>query len=160
MSRKKVITICSSANFYKKAVEAQEYLEKHGFKAIVPHTAELMKKSGNYDAAHYRTWLKDSSKYSRKSWLMRGHFDAVEKGDAILVINETKKGVDNYIGGNVLIEMALAFYLKLPIYILNKIPEQSAFLEEIIAMEPIELHGDFEKLINHLDSKTASNFSK
>lgn len=156
----KVITICSSANFYKRAVEAQAYLEKHGYKAIVPHTAELMKKSGNYDAAHYRTWLKDASKYSRKSWLMRGHFDEVEKGDAVLVINETKHGVENYVGGNVLIEMALAFYLHKPIYILNEIPKESAFLEEIIAMEPIELHGDMAALVTHLEPSARKSASK
>lgn len=151
--RIKTITICSSANFYKQAVAAQTFLIEHGYKAIVPHTAELMKKSGNYDAAHYRTWLKDETKYDRKSWLMRGHLAEVEKADAILVINETKHGIKNYIGGNVLIEMALAFYFYKPIFILNDIPKESSFLEEIIGMEPIKLNGDMSKLLTHLSAK-------
>lgn len=68
------------------------------------------------------------------------------EADAILVLNYEKHGVQNYIGGNVLMEMALAFYLKKPIYILNEIPEQSNFLEEIIGLNPIVLRGDLKKL--------------
>lgn len=150
--KKSVITICSSANFYRKVVELQAQLEKHGHKAIIPHTAEKMKKTGDYDAGHYRTWLTDDKDYHKKSELMRGHFEEVEKGDVILVVNEEKHGQINYIGGNVLIEMALAFYLNKPIYILNGMPEQSSFLEEIIAMEPVVLNGDTSKLLALLNS--------
>lgn len=147
-----VVTICSSANFYKKVMQLQSQLEKHGHQAIIPHTAEKMKKSGDYDASHYRTWLKDADDYHKKSSLMRGHFKEVEKGDVLLVVNEEKHGAKNYIGGNVLIEMALGFYLNKPIYILNDIPEASNFLEEIIAMEPVVLKGDTEKLLELLAS--------
>lgn len=84
---------------------------------------------------------------------MRGHFDEVARGDAVLVLNYEKHGVQNYIGGNVLMEMALAFYLKKPIFIINEVPKESAFLEEIIGLGPIVLHGkpealpkEFEKL--------------
>lgn len=150
MSKKPVITICSSANFYKKAVGVQHQLEKQGYKVVVPHTANKMKESGNFDAAHYRTWLKDSSTYDRKAWLMREHFKEVENGDIVLVINEEKHGIKNYIGGNVLIEMALGFYLNKPIYVLNDIPEESPFLEEIIGMQAIPMHGDLSVLTKNL----------
>jgi hypothetical protein len=143
----KTITICSSANFYKTAVELQHRLQQAGFTVIIPITAEKMKKSGNFDAAHYRTWLKDASDYHKKAALMRGHFNEVEKADAVLVVNEKKHGIEHYIGGNVLMEMALAFHLGKPIYILNDTPSKSMFLEEIIAMEPIELKGDLQPLI-------------
>jgi hypothetical protein len=145
--KKPVITICSSADFYKKAVVVQSELQTHGYKVIVPHTAKAMKKSDNYDASHYRIWLKDAKKYGRKTWLMREHFKEVEAGDIILVINEEKHGIANYIGGNVLIEMALAFYLNKPIYLLNNMPKESPFLEEIIAMQPILLGGKLNSLI-------------
>lgn len=55
--KKSVIAICSSANFYRQAVDIQQQLQKLGYKVIVPHTAEKMKKSGDFDASHYRTWL-------------------------------------------------------------------------------------------------------
>jgi putative hydrolase of HD superfamily len=38
-------------------------------------------------------------------------------------------------------EMSLAFYQKKPIYILNGLPEESAFEEEILGFEPIVLNG-------------------
>lgn len=153
---KPIITICSSANFYKQAVDIQTQLEKTGYKVIIPATAEKMKQSGDYDVSHYKTWFADANDYHKKAALMRGHFDEVEKGDAILVLNYEKHGVPNYIGGNVLMEMALAFYLHKPIFIINEIPEQSAFLEEIIGLQPTVLHGkaenlpaEYEKLTNN-----------
>lgn len=105
-----------------------------------------MKQSGDYDVSHYKTWFGDASDYHKKTALMSGHFAEIEKGDAVLVLNYEKHGVDNYIGGNVLIEMAIAFYLKKTIFILNEIPGESSFLEEIIGLNPIVLHGKAENL--------------
>jgi hypothetical protein len=142
----KIIAVCSSANFYRQAVDVQTELEARGYKAIIPINAERMKESGDFDPSHYRTWLKDANDYHKKTALMRLHFTEIEKADSILVLNFEKHGVDNYIGGNVLIEMALAFYLHKPVYIFNDIPKESPFLEEIIAMQPIVMHGDINKL--------------
>lgn len=143
----KTITICSSANFYKTVVELQEQLEKAGFKVLVPETATKMKKSGDYDASHYRTWLGDANDYPKKARLIRLHFGEITKSDAVLVVNNQKHGVKNYIGGNVLMEMGLAFHLKLPIYLWNDVPSESNFLEEILAMTPIALNGRLDKLV-------------
>jgi hypothetical protein len=140
------ITICSSANFYRHAVEIQTQLEALGYKVIIPATAERMKQSNDYDVNHYKTWFGDKNDYHKKTALMNGHFNEVAKGNAILVLNYEKHGLDNYIGGNVLMEMALAFYLKKPIFILNEIPKESSFLEEIIGLNPIVLHGKAESL--------------
>lgn len=140
------ITICSSANFYRQAVAIQDQLEALGYKILLPATAKRMKESGDFDVSHYKTWFGDKNDYHKKTALMLGHFDEVAKGDAILVLNYEKHGVANYIGGNVLMEMALALYLKKAIFILNEIPEESAFLEEIIGMNPVVLHGDIQAL--------------
>ena len=146
-----VITICSSANFYKQAVEQQAELEKQGLKVIIPATAEKMKESGDYDVSHYKTWFGDANDYHKKTALIRGHFDEIDKGDAILVLNYEKHGVPNYIGGNVLMEMAIAFYQRKPIFLMNEIPAESNFLEEIIGMNPILLHGDINALKSEYD---------
>lgn len=140
----KTITICSSANFYKQAVDIQAQLASQGYTVLIPDTAEKMKQTGDFDVSHYKTWFADANDYHKKAALMRGHFDKVAEGDAILVLNYEKHGVDNYIGGNVLMEMALAFYLHKPIFILNEIPAESAFEEEILGMGPIVLHGKLE----------------
>lgn len=140
------ITICSSANFYKRVIEVADQLEQLGFDTIVPKTARKMKESGDYDASHYRTWLEDENDYGKKAQLIRAHFDEITKGDAILVVNEEKHGVANYIGGNVLMEMAVAFHLQKPVIILNEIPAESTFLEEIKGVLPIVLHGNVAAL--------------
>jgi hypothetical protein len=140
------ITVCASVSFYKEVIEVKGRLEKQGYKVLVPKIAEQMAKLNDYEVSHYKTWFEDKDDYHKKTSLIRGHFNAVEKGDSILVLNLQKHGVDNYIGGNVLMEMALAFYLKKPIFIFNEIPEESTFLEEIIGMEPIVLHGKLDKI--------------
>jgi hypothetical protein len=137
-----IITLCSSANFYRKVVDVQEQL---GFTVIIPSTATRMKESGDFDVSHYKTWFADANDYDKKAALMRGHFDEVTKADAILVLNEEKHGTPNYIGGNVLMEMALAFHLRKPIFIFNDIPEASPFIEEIRGMQPLLLKGDLSK---------------
>ena len=150
MARKPVVTICSSANFYRHVVDIQEQLEKLGFRVIIPHTAKVMKKTGDFDVNHYRTWLKDKKDYHKKTWLIREHFKEVANSDIVLVVNHEKHGTPNYIGGNVLMEMALAFHLGKPIYILNEIPSESLFLEEIIAMNPIAMRGNLAPLIQDI----------
>lgn len=142
----KTIVICSSVAFYRKAVDLQEELQKQGYTALVPDGATKMKKTGNFAVSSSKTWFENPEDYHKKAKLMRDHFDKVAKGDAVLILNDEKHGVANYIGGNVLMEMSLAFYLNKPIYILNDIPEDSPFVEEIIGMGSVPLHGKLEAL--------------
>lgn len=142
MSKRPIITICSSANFYRQAVELAEQLEAMGYEVIIPSNAREMQRNNDYEVSHYKTWFADAKDYHKKAAFMRGHFDEVAKADAVLVINNEKHGVPNYIGGNVLMEMGLAFYLKKPIFLFNEVPAESPFLEEIKGFMPVELHGD------------------
>lgn len=142
----KTIAICCSANFYRQAVDVQKQLKELGFEAIIPATAEKMKQSGDYQVTHYKTWFGDKNDYHKKTALMKAHFAEIDHTDSVLVLNYQKHGVDNYIGGNTLMEMAIAFYLAKPIYILNEIPEQSSFLEEIIGLNPVVLHGHLKDI--------------
>jgi hypothetical protein len=144
------ITICSSASFYKQAVEIKDQLQTKEIMVLVPEVAEKMRESGDFDVSHYKTWFADANDYHKKAELMRKHFEKIEQGDAILVLNYEKHGVQNYIGGNVLMEMSLAFYLRKPIFILNELPEDSPFEEEIKGMGPIVLHGNAEALLSKL----------
>jgi hypothetical protein len=143
---KPLITICASVAMYKKVNEVQEALEPLGFTVIVPKLAREMKKNNDYVVEHYKTWFANPDDYDKKSDYMRTHFEEVDKADAILVVNEEKKGVKNYIGGNVLMEMALAFFARKPIFILNDAPEGSAIEEEIRGVLPVFLHGKIEDL--------------
>ncbi len=142
----KTITICSSANFYKQVNEIKKELEALGYTVLVPQSALKMEASGDYEVSHHKTWFGNADDYDKKAELMRAHFDEVVKGDAVLVVNNEKHGVQNYIGGNVLMEMAIGFHLHKPIYLLNDIPTESPFLEEIVGMGSVPLNGDLRQL--------------
>jgi len=147
---KPIITICSSAAFYKQAVAVQEQLQKLGVTTVLPYTAEKMKQSNDFDVSHYKTWYENENDYHKKAALMQGHFDKIAAGDAILVLNYEKHGRAHYIGPNVLMEMALAFYLKKPIFVLNELPSDSPFEEELKGLMPVVLHGDAKALLAEL----------
>ena len=143
---KKTIVICSSASFYTQVVEMEKQLKSLGFKVKVPFIANKMKKSGDFNVEKYKTWFNNPNDYKRKAYLTRKHFIEIEKGDIILILNYNKNGRDGYIGGAVLGEMAVAFYLKKSIYILNKIDENSSFKEEIYGMLPKIINGELSKI--------------
>src|SRR5258706_12469935 len=96
---KPTITICSSAAFYQHVGELQTQLEGMGFIVLAPKMAQQMKEQNDYDVTHYKTWLVAPGEYDKKAKFMRGHFDEVARGDAVLVVNDEKHGKPNYIGG-------------------------------------------------------------
>ncbi len=142
MKAKQTIVLCSSANFYEHACQIADELEAKGYKVVLPETAVTMRKTGNYNAADYRTWHVDPNDYHKKSYLMDTHFKEIEKGDAILVVNDEKHGEPGYIGANVLMEIALAYWLKKPIFVLNPVPETSRVYEEVVGVGAKILDGD------------------
>jgi hypothetical protein len=144
-AKKPVITICSSSSFYKQANELQDKLVALGYEVLVPNMATEMRRENNYERKFFQPWLTDKNAYDVKAKLIHGHFDKVAKADAVLILNGEKHGVKNYIGGNVLMEMGLAFHLGIPIYIFYNVPEESSFMEEIRGMMPVLLNGDISK---------------
>lgn len=144
--KKKAITICSSASFYEQALAVRKELIGRGFHVLIPHTVTIMEKSGDFNVSTYKTWYKNASDWSKKAALMKKHFRKIVMGDAVLVLNYEKKGEAGYIGGNVLMEMALAFHYKKPIFILHPANELSPLYEEIMGMQPILLRGNLADL--------------
>lgn len=117
-----------------------------GFRVLIPITASKMKQSGNFSVDSYKTWIKNDEDYIQKTKLMRYHFKKVAKADAILVLNLEKNGIKAYIGGNVLMEMALAFHLNKPIFLYNTVPTDTFFTEEIRGMNPDIINRDLKKI--------------
>lgn len=144
---KMTITICCSAAFFKDAVEISKELKSLGHKTLLPGVAKEMAKSGDFDVEKYKTWHKNEKDFGKKTILVKKHIKEVEKADAILVINNRKHDIEGYIGGNTLIEMAIAFYLKKPVYLLHKAPDKKFMLyEEIMALNPIMINGNLRKI--------------
>lgn len=112
MKKIKTIVLCSSASHYEKLFPIKKDLEEMGFKVLLPKTAMIMKKKNNFDRMTYQPWHKDPKAYHRKQALMDGHFRKIKREDAILVANFEKNGVKGYIGGNVFMEITIAYFLK------------------------------------------------
>lgn len=148
MKKKKIITICCSASFVKKVLEIEKELEKLGFKVRIPKTANIMRRSNNFDVSFYKTWHQDKNNYPKKTKLMVDHFKKVIESDAILVVNEEKNGIKGYIGGNTLMEMTIAFHYKKPIFIYADIDENLNIKEEIFGLAPVFINKDLNILLN------------
>lgn len=59
--------------------------------------------------------------------------------------NYDKNDIPGYIGGNTLMEMGVAFFLRKPIYLLKHVP-MLPYREEVIGMKPIVIEHDLSRL--------------
>jgi hypothetical protein len=142
----KTITICSSAAHYREVLDIEKQLKAMGYKVKIPKIANTMKRNNNFDVSFYKTWHKNKADYKKKTKLMEAHFKKVIAADAILVTNFEKNGLSGYIGGNVLMEMLVAFLNKKPIFVYNPISDDLNIKEEVYGLNSIFLNGDLSKI--------------
>lgn len=143
----KTVVLCSSVSFYKELMDIEKNLLKLGFQVEVPVSARKMEQAGDFTMKGQKAWITDPSKFHIKTELMDAHFKKVEEGDAILVVNLDKNGIEGYIGGNVLMEMTVAYFLKKPIYIWKKVGVEHPFYEEIMGVGAIFLDENLKKIV-------------
>ncbi len=144
------ITICGSIAFQDEVLSVKEKLEKLGHEVEIWRLKLRDEKGQLISAKEYykiRRTADENEKWvwDRKAEVVLEHFEKVARSDAILVANYDKNDVKGYIGGNTLMEMGLAFFLKKKIYLLNQIPELS-YKEEILGVRPVILNGDLSKI--------------
>lgn len=155
------ITICGSIAFYKEMEEAQVALETLGHEVVIPLLAdEVPPEMGGGRKMYFGKYVEDNGGIDafppeHPLWDMKraaivAHYHKIEWGDAILVLNPEKRGVAGYVGGNTLIEIGVAFYLKKPIYILNAISPDLSYKQEILGMKPTFLGGGYERIPNSI----------
>jgi len=123
--------------FAREIVQTKEDLEKRSHSVVVPDGVEKYV-YGNIN-------VEDKWEKLRFDPIKR-YFGEIQNSDAILALNYSKNGIENYVGGNVLIEIAFAHVLDKRIYLLNPIP-QMAYSDEIEAMGPIIISGDLDKIV-------------
>lgn len=128
-------------------VKVKEELGRRGHEAILPESIKKFSLRTEQDADNFKS---DKGDYlSIKPTYMLEHFEKIAEGDAILVVNKRKKGIDNYIGGNTFAEIMVAFFLNKKIFLLNPIPTHEkliVFQEELMATNPIILNGNLDKI--------------
>lgn len=128
------IAILSSMSFKKKIIELKLALTDLGYEV-----------GTLYETANLNHSKRTHDRLKKELDLISANYNYVNANDAVLVLNFTKGGTKNYIGGNTLIEMAFAHIQKKPIYLFNSIPKIS-YRAEIESMKPIIICGDLSKI--------------
>jgi len=138
------ITLCGSVKFADKFVETYRVLEKLGHE---PKMHELMFKIADGTAPDLIDNIsREHWSAKKKHGFIKWWHNSIKNSDAILVLNYDKNGIKNYIGGNSLMEMGFAHVNDKKIFLLNPIPEEVSYTDEIKAMADVILNGDLNKI--------------
>jgi hypothetical protein len=151
------ITLCGSIGFYKEMEAARDELFKYGHDVKIPELAlEVPQEFGGGKKVYFGQYIEqnggiDAFDPEHKIWDLKegainDHYQKIDWCDAILVINHEKRGIQGYIGGNTLIEIGVAFYLKKKIFIYNPVSSELTYKQEIMGMKPAILNGDLSKI--------------
>lgn len=138
------ITICGSVKFADKLVDIYRQLEKLGHKPIM-HEDMFGIADGTAQELIDGIGL-DHSEIKKKHNFIKLWHDLIVSGDAILVCNFDKNGIKNYIGGNTLMEIGFAHTNDKKVFLLNPIPEDVSYIDEIKAMTDVVIEGDLKKI--------------
>lgn len=134
------ITLCGSMQHEPRMAELASELASREYEVEKPNVVEGHVYEDNLDA-----------NATLKRGFIDEHFAKIDTSEAILVVNEEKKGIAGYIGGNTLIEMSHAYAQGLDIFVLNDLPDLG-YTDEIRGMHPIILGGDIDKVDEYVES--------
>jgi hypothetical protein len=135
------IIICGSISAASEILDAKKVLESAGHEVEIPEGVKNEFLRGRTEVS-----LEEKAEDKIKNDLIRGYYEKMKNYDVVLIVNPEKRGVQGYIGGNTLIEMAFAHVLKKRLYVLHPLPELS-YTSEILAMQPIVVERDLSKVV-------------
>ena len=140
------ITICGSVKFADKLVDIYQQLEKLGHQ---PMMHEQMFGLVDGTAAQFVDTANgvEECDIKRKYNYIKFWHGLIKTSDAILVCNFDKNGIKNYVGGNTLMEIGFAHVNDKKVFLLNPIPEDVGYKDEIKAMADVVINGDLTKII-------------
>jgi len=155
------ITICGSIAFYNEMGQLRDNLVAMDHEVLIPllknevwgdkkiYFGKYIEDNGGLDAfpPTHELW-------NLKEGAIRDHYERIGWCDAVVISNHDKRGIQGYIGGNTLMEIGVAFYLKKPIYILNPVSSELSYKQEIYGMKPVLLNGDLNLIPSNLAPNT------
>jgi len=107
------IIICSSIDFTDKIKEVRDELVALGHDAHIPFTSSRII-GGEFTLEEFQAEKEvygDGSFRKVQDDVIRKYFELIKSADAVLIVNEEKKGIAGYIGGNTFLEMGFAHVL-------------------------------------------------
>lgn len=130
------IAICASMVFTEKILEVKKELEKMDHECFVSGFADDYVGKSENEIEKLKLFHKFAKDAIREFW------EKIKKSDAILVLNYDRKGVENYVGGNTLMEIGFAHVLNKKVFLMNSVPDIEYYKTEIETMQPIIINGD------------------
>ncbi|MFA4942394.1 MAG: hypothetical protein WC564_02035 [Patescibacteria group bacterium] len=141
------IVICGSSAFKEEMLKYRDKLTSMGHEPIVHPDYEDFVMGRKPEI-----WSQVSGGEHYKAKISQGYikwyYQAIFDSEAILVLNFDKRDIKNYIGGNTLMEIGFAHVNNKKIFLLNPIPEEVSYTDEIKAMVDIILDNNLEKITN------------
>ncbi len=120
-------------------VEYRDKLNEMGHTGIICPVMEELARGEHLDLM--KQIDSEHWKAKKEGGFIKWYYNAIVKSDAILVLNFTKNEVENYIGGNTLMEIGFAHVHNKKVFLFNPVPEIS-YRDEILAMADEILYGD------------------
>lgn len=139
------IVICGSSAFKEKMLEYRDKLVSLVHEPII-HPDYIAFVNGEKQEIWSQISGGEHYQAKKSQGYIKWYYDAIYKSDGILVLNFDKKGIKNYIGGNTLMEIGFAYVNNKKIFLLNPIPEEVSYFDEIKAMVENILDGDLKKI--------------
>ncbi len=134
------IGVIGSMNYTEKMLSLRDQLNTRGHYAFVTTLASPFIGKTDKEKEAIKIHQKNNLDAIREFWnLMQG-------ADAVLVANYDKHSIANYIGGNTFLEMGFAHVLNQKIFLLNPIPKMPYYETEIVAMKPVVINGQLDKI--------------
>ncbi len=120
------IVLCGSMKVKDKILEIKDILENKGYNVLLP---------------------KECMQGLPKKVASRKHFERIidSNNNIILIVNETKNNIKNYIGPNSFAEIAFAFFYNKTIYLLNDYYEP--YLDELMEWNVAPLKGNIDNIL-------------
>lgn len=126
--------------FTEQMIQARDYLKNLG------HTVYISSFSPKYVGKTIKEKEKMTIHHKNNEDAIRKFWKKIKICDVVLVLNYKRHGIDNYIGGNTLMEIGFAHVLNKKIFLLNPVPKIKYYQSEIEAVKPVVLDGKMEKL--------------
>jgi nucleoside 2-deoxyribosyltransferase len=133
---KNIISICGSMQLFEEMQLLQADLRRQGFDVFLPEAEE---------GENFYATLPEAEKPAMKKHFIDAHLRKIRESDAVLIANYPRRGVKGYVGPNTLIEIAFAYALGKPIYLLHRMGEQPC-KDEVDGLAPTVLNHDLSRI--------------
>lgn len=142
------LTLIGSVSAADKFVKTFNELRKLGHEPVI-HEDMFEYSKTSWEEVHDKSELREHAQTKIENDYIRWWYNSIINSDGIVVLNYDKKGIKNYIGGNTLMEIGFAYVNDKEIYLMNPIPEEVSYYDEVRAMVKDEniLNGDLSLVI-------------